>query len=153
VASDFEVTCDAILADLTSSVSGVRDAITHRYAPWNPEELVAEDGNRHLAVWPLAEGAEASSPLTTNSHMLTQLYRILYWEPSPDESLQGLDEDAAADLLSLQNAIRARFYIAANQTIGGNFQVWYEGTTLPERSLRVRTFAMTVSAQKPIDFV
>lgn len=153
--SDYSTVCDAIIDDLRNNVPGlvdVPDRNIHRYSPWSPEELVA-DGGKHLAVWPAGEGAESAEPMTTGSHMLNQVYAILWWESSGIEAprLVG-DEDGAATLLDLHNAIRARIYRDEFQTIGGSDRVWYVGTDFPEQVGQVRGFQIGLSVRRFQDF-
>jgi hypothetical protein len=153
VASDFADVVDAIVADLTTNVAGLRDSIVHRYSAADPEQLVAEAGERHLAVWPTAEDADTPTPLVTGpgGDLLTQLYAVLYWEHAGDESSRGtLDEEAAADLLALHNATRARFYAVENVRLGGTTQTRYAGARFPERSGQVRWFAIAVRCTNDI---
>lgn len=145
--SDWSAFIDALLDDLVTQVPALRDATLHRYGSWDPEELVAEGSEHHLALWPAGEVAEEASALVTGpaGDLLLQTYDLLYWESAGDESSRGvLDEDAAASLLDLQNQIRARFYIAANLRLGGSAQVRYAGTRLMTRSSTVRWIQIAV---------
>lgn len=144
--SDFQTICDAIASDLVTNVEGLRDAAVHLYAPYDPEQQEAD--GKHLAIWPQAEDAEAAVPLTTQSRQLVQLYAVLYWEPAGDESSRGVaDQQAAADLLTLHNDTRDRFYLDENMVIGGFATIEYQGARLPERSGRVRWFAIALEAR------
>jgi len=150
--SKFSQFCDAVLVDLEENVPGMRGVLPHRYMPWDPEKLVADGGERHLAVWPAAEATDESQPQTTDGGaMLVQLYRILYWEDAGDESPRGIgDQGAAADLLELIEAVRARFYLRSNFFIGGTEYTTYVGTSLPDRSSTVRWFQISVRARYSI---
>lgn len=146
--------CDAIADDLSLNVGALDGAIVHRYAPWDPEELTAGASERHLAVWPLPESAESADGLTTNAHLLSQGYAVLYWENAGDESSrQVLDEDAAAALLDLQEACRDRFYRQAATTLGGSYRLWYRSCTMPARSGQVRWFALELQSWATREFV
>ena len=152
--SDFATVVDAIIDDLTTNVPGLRDALPHRYAAYDPEQQVAEAGEHHLAVWPTAEDADTPEPLVTGpgGDILTQLYAVLYWEHAGDESSRGiLDEEVARDLLALHNAVRARFYAIENVRLGGTMDTRYAGARFPERSSSVRWFAIAVRVRQTID--
>ena len=162
--SDWSEVCAAIVAELqygTSSgqggVSGldpgtVPPAQVHQLEPWDPEEFVA-DGKRHLAVWPHPDG-ETTTPLGHDLHELTQLYVIQVWESSGTESTRRTrDEASAGTLLDLQNAVRARFYLQANQDLAaGVEQLWWIASAFPARLGQVRYFQAVVRARKPIPF-
>jgi hypothetical protein len=151
--SDFQTVVDAIVADLTTNVPGLRDALPHKYAAYDPEQQVAEAGERHLAVWPTAEDADTPTPLVTGpgGDILTQLYAVVYWEHAGGESDRGvLDQEAARELLALHNAVRARFYAIANIRLGGTTSTRYAGARFPERSGQVRWFAVAVRCTNDI---
>jgi hypothetical protein len=142
--------CDAVIDDLTTEVPELRDALVHRYAPYDPEQQLAEPGERHLAVWPAAEAADAAEPLVTGpgGDMLVQQYRVTYWEHAGDESSRGIaDTEAAADLLNLIEKVRARFYDIGNVFIGGSDHTRYLGTSLPERGGEIRWFQITIQVR------
>jgi hypothetical protein len=150
VASSFVGLCDAVIDDLTTEVPELRDALIHRYAPWDPEQLMAEAGERHLAVWPAAEAADASTRVVTGpgGDMLEQLYRVAYWEHAGDEASRGIaDTEAAADLLNLAEKVRARFYDIDNVFLAGSEDLHYLGTSLPERSGEIRWFQITIQVR------
>ena len=150
--SDFAEVCDALIADLQESVPGCRDTIVHRYAPWDPEELVAKSGEKHLAVWPAPE-AENAEPLYIGGHMLRQRYAIAYWEYAADLTARGTsDEAAAADLLDLQNAVRARLYALENANLAGAMSLRYSATLLPSRQGTTRWFVIVAQLDLPIEF-
>jgi hypothetical protein len=153
VASDWATFVDAVIADLTTGVPGLADPalIVHRYSPYDPGDLQAEVGERHLSVFPVADIAQETSPFTTapGGDLLTETYRIVYWEAAGDESARAVsDEDAAYSLLELAQATRDRFYVIANLTLSDANQVRYIGTAFPERSGRVRWFALGVRATR-----
>lgn len=144
---------DAVCDDLTTNVPGLRDVREHRYQAWDPEELQAKAGERHLSVFPVADQAQLATPLVTapGGDLLIETYRVLYWEDAGGESSRGVgDTQAAADLLSLAQATRDRFYVIANLTMGGATLVRYIGTAFPDRSGQVRWFAIGIQAQREI---
>lgn len=151
MASDWAVFVDAVVADLTSAVPALADPalIVHRYSPYDPGQLVAEAGERHLSVFVVADIPEEAAPFTTapGGSLLTQTYRIVYWESAGDESTRSVSEEqAAAELLELAQATRDRFFVIANLTLGDATQVWYIGTQFAERSSSVRWYALGVRA-------
>jgi hypothetical protein len=153
VASDWATFVDAVVSDLTSAVPGLADPalIVHRYSPYDPGDLVAEVGERHLSVFPVADAAQDATPFTTapGGDLLVETYRIVYWEAAGDESARAVsDEAAAAALLQLAQATRDRFYVVANLTLGGTTQVRYVGMAFPDRSSSVRWFALGVRATR-----
>jgi hypothetical protein len=138
-----------------SNVPGLRGAIPHRYSPYDPEEQTAAAGERHVAVYPVAATTQTAEPLLTGprTDLLTEAYRIVYWEDAGDESSRGIsDEAAAADLLELAQAVRDRFYVRENYAIGGSdvMDTRYVGTALPERSGQVRWFAIGIQTRRSI---
>lgn len=151
--SDWSTFVDAVVDDLTSGVSGLADPnlIVHRYSPYDPGDLQAEAGERHLSVFPVADAVQEAEPFTTapGGDLLTETYRIIYWESAGDESARGIsDEDAAYALLELAQATRDRFYVIANLTLSEATQVRYIGMVFPDRSSRVRWFALGVRATR-----
>jgi len=153
VASDWSLFVDAVVADLTSGVPGLADPslIVHRYSPYDPGQLVAEVGERHLAAFPVSDVAQEASPFTTapGGDLLVETYRIVYWEHAGDESSRAVSDEAAAYvLLELAAATRDRFYVIANLTLSDATQVRYIGMAFPERSGSVRWFALGVRAQR-----
>lgn len=141
------------MADLTTNVAALRDVREHRYSPYDPEELVAEVGERHLSIFPVAAQAQTAEPLVTGpgGDLIIETYRVTFWEHAGDESARGQsDEEAAADLLTLAEGIRNRFYAAVNARLGGAHRVRYIGTVLPERSGQVRWFAIGIEAQQHV---
>jgi hypothetical protein len=153
VASSWQTFVDAVMLDLTTNVPGLRDVREHRYSPYDPEELIAEAGERHLSIFPVAAQANEATPLVTGpgGDVHTQVYRITYWEHAGDESTRGTsDEEAAADMLALAEDVMERFYVVANLRIGGTELTRYIGTALPERSGQVRWFAIGVQARRSV---
>lgn len=149
--------CDAMIEDLTANVPGLAgQVVLHRYAAWDPLQFVAEAGERHLAVWPAAEGPEDAIPLVTGrgGDRLEQLYRIAYWEASGDESQRGVsDVDAAVRLLTLYEDVRNRLYSSSNLPptgIAGSENLGYRGGALPERSGLIRWFQIGVVVRTSI---
>lgn len=151
--SDFETFVDVVAADLKLHVVGLRDAVVHRLAAWDPEELEATGVEHHLAIWPAGEALdEQALPLTTNAHMLRQTYRLLYWEPSGDESSRAiLNEQVAVAIFDLQNAVRTRLYAITPTDLGGAI-LTYRGSGFPDRSGQVHWFAMQFTVDTTIDF-
>lgn len=151
--SDWSTFCDAVITDLQTNVTGldtttVPAANVHRYAPWDPSELSVGTG-RNLAVWPTGE-AETPNPLATGAHELTQSYVVLVWEDSTESDARQVgDQTTDATFLTLHNAARARFYVTANQLLGGGNinRVWYAGTTFRDSSGPVRWFAMRIDVR------
>ena len=150
--SSWQSFVDAAMLDLTTNVPGLRDVREHRYSPYDPDELVAEVGERHLSVFPIAAQAQEATPLVTGpgGDLITETYRITYWEHAGDESSRGSDEEAAADLLTLAEDVRNRFYAIGNLRLGGSEYVRYIGTVLPERSGQVRWFAIGVTSRRSV---
>ena len=149
--SNWSTFIDAVILDLTTNVPGLRDALVHRYMPWDPGELVGEAGERHLSVFPVADAAQDAVPFVTapGGDLLTEVYRIVYWEDAGDESSRGIsDEEAAADLLELAQATRDRFYVVANLTLSDANHVRYIGMQFPERSGQFRWFTLGVRATR-----
>ena len=145
--------CDAIVDDLLNNVSALRGALPHKYSPYDPEELTSSAGERHLSVYPVASTAQTAEPHITGPRgdLLTEVYRVVYWEDAGDESARGIsDEQATYDLLELAQAVRDRFYVNANYRLGGTRETRYVGTALPERSGQVRWFAVGVQVLRDI---
>jgi hypothetical protein len=152
VASEWGTFCAAVMADLTANVAGLRDALAHHPSPYDPEELSAEPGERHLSVFPVSDRAQEAAPFVTDGGArLTEVYRVLYWEHAGDEASRGVaDQDAAEDLLELAQAVRDRFFVRANLTLGASSSVRYIGAVFPDRSGQVRWFAIGVQATREI---
>jgi hypothetical protein len=152
VASDWSTFVDAVVADLTSGVAGLADPalIVHRYSPYDPGQLEAGAGERHLSVFPVNDVPAEASPFTTapGGDLITETYRVVYWENAGDESSRVSDEAAAGALLELAQATRDRFYVVANLTLSDATQVRYLGTQFPERSGAVRWFALGIRATR-----
>ena len=153
--SSWQTTVDAIVEDLEANVPGLLGATIHRYSPYDPEEQIAEAGERHFAVYPVAATAQTAEPALTGPRgdLLTEVYRIVHWEDAGDESSRGVsDEAAAAALLELAQAIRDRFYVRENYAIGGDGTVdtRYVGTALPDRSGAVRWLAIGLQVRRDI---
>jgi hypothetical protein len=148
--SDFSTFCDAVQADLVGNVAGLGSLAAdakHLYAPWNPYAL-QPDGRRHLAIWPDAESADTPEPAAIEAHELAQVYLVLVWEGAELEG-QRLSEDqaGAAAFLDLHNAVRARFYVEANQHLGGAELCWYAGTAFSDAAALVRWFVIRLAAR------
>jgi hypothetical protein len=143
---------DGIVADLTANVSGLGTAELHRYAPWDPEELFAQSGETHLAVWPLAD-AESGEPLTSDAHKLIQLYAITVWQDASDSQSRRIhDETATLAFLDIWEATRNRLYKVANEFMGGSELSWYQGTTFDPGSGLTRWFAITCRVEQFLGF-
>lgn len=159
--SDWEVLCDAIVTELTTNVpaiSGSNVPVLHRYTAQDPEELQADPGERHLAVWPFPAETETVRPLVTmpGGDVLTQRYAIMVWEHVGAQGEQGqVDEVAAKVFLQLHNDIRGRFYVKANMKLGSPTvpvtESRYAGSIYGERAGLVRWFALTVLVDRTID--
>lgn len=146
MASSFTGFVDALITDLQTEVPGLRDTLPHRYAPYDPEQFLAEAGEKHLGVWP-SSALEEAVPLVTGpgGDLLNQSFQIAYWEHAGDEASRGIaDEEAAADLLNLLEATRARLYAIENVNLGGADHVRYVGAATAERSGLVRWFQLAV---------
>lgn len=148
---------DDCFTDLVTNVPGLRDVLEHRYSPSDPEELTAEQGEHHLSIFPVADSAQAATPLVTapGGDQLTEVYRILYWEHAGDVSARGIEDQRAwKDLLDLAEDVRDRFYKIANigtsTAFGGSSLVRYIGAAFPDRSGQVRWFAIGVTATREI---
>ena len=117
--SFFSGVVDAWATDLTTNVTGLSTAVVHKYAPWSPEVLYAERGERHLAIWPSAE-PEVTEPLLVDGSVLAeQTYTVLVWEDTAGDA-ERLVENATDDAtwLTLYEGIRARFFLTANNQLG-----------------------------------
>lgn len=140
--------CDAVLEDLTTNVRSLTDCMLHRYGTYDPEQFVAEQGERHLAVWP-ADEIETAVPLVTGAggDLLVQTFQIAYWEFS-EEGIRGvLDEQGASDLLALLEQTRARIYAVGNTFLGESELVRYLGARWSGRSGLTRWFQLAVSSR------
>jgi hypothetical protein len=146
--STFSVTCDALIEDLTDNVPTllVDPENVHRYESWFPEELVG-DGNRHLAVYPAHDQFDIHDRTVeaVGFHGRLQTFVILVWEPSGTESSRQVsDEVGAATFLDLYEAVVARMYVDANQSMAGSYRQWFVGAEVPDRSATTRWFRVAV---------
>jgi hypothetical protein len=163
--SDYADFIDDAVLQIQAQVAGFDTSIVpddirhvHRYAPWNPLDLVA-DGNRHLAMWPLPD-AEAASPLAQNVqqvHTLQHVFAVLAWEDAaPQNSRQMPDEAKDRAWLDVANGLRDFFYVEANRqrayAWGGYYRITHVGTTFPETPQAVRWVALTITADRTIAF-
>lgn len=147
--SNFVTFADAVITDLQTNIAALTSATVHRYAPWNPEELAASAGERHLAVWPMAE-AETAEPIGNWLHEVVQQYAVLVWEDaSVDASRLRASEADYASFLDVHQSVRARFYVLANESIGGAEYVQYVGTRLADVPGPVRWFVCQIEARFP----
>lgn len=152
--SDWSEFCDEMIAELTSTVDGLRDAKTHRYASWDPETLFAPTGERHLAVWPEGGAEHPAAPLTaTGGVNLVRDFVVMVWEGAADQDGRlKHDEEATAALLDLENAVRERLFQKSNQRLGSMDEVRPNAVALPDPVTPVRAFAWRVRTFKGVDF-
>ena len=117
-----EQVVDGWVNDLTTEVADLAGAIVHRYAPWSPELFHAAVGETHVAVYPLGDPDNAA-PFATGS-LPTDLLRTRFeadaWHGAVAED-QRFTSNEADDLAWVRTfeAVRARFYVQANATVGG----------------------------------
>lgn len=154
--STFSTTCDALIEDLTDNVATlqVNTENVHRYVSWFPEELL-DNGYRHLAVFPAADGFDTvntqGAPL--GGHFREQVFVILVWESAGTESIRAVsDEQGAKDFLDLYEAILARLYVTANQSMANAWKQWFVGAEVPSRSSSVRWFRILVRRYDTLSF-
>lgn len=148
--------CDAWMTELTTHVAGLADAKQHLYAPWSPEALYAETGERHIAVWPqgdpeLVQGLVAGSP---PADLATQSFAILAWEDASVDSSRRQDDDTAnAAWIALYEAIRARLYVQANARLGDAqiMDTHYRGGVLDAQDTK-RVLSLRFEVRIPISF-
>jgi hypothetical protein len=151
VPSDFQTFCDAVMTELVTNVTTLSTLGTalqqHKLAPWDPEALAADLGKPHLAVWPIGEEPELATPFTADGGaQIEQRYRVLYWEHIGEEGAQGIQNPVrSAALLTLHNAVRARFFLKANVRLGGTAWTRYLATQFPSRPSSTRWFMLTIS--------
>lgn len=154
-ASHFTAVCDWIISDLEANVAACAQAHTHRYAGWDPSQLLVGVGERHVAVWPLAEG-QTAEPMTIGGHRLRSAYRVLYWEHSGDDLETGtVDEEGAAQMLAIHDQIVDRLYAWTNQIInadGHTFKVSYDSTAFPEFAGQARWFSIGFIVDRTKEF-
>ena len=154
--STFAATCDALIEDLRDNVPSlaVDPENVHRYLAWFPEQLVA-DGDRHLAVFPSPDNFDApeTEGAPIGAHLRSQGFVILVWEPAEGESQRATsDEEGAKALLNLYEAVLARLYVTANQTMAGSWKQWFAGASVPARSGQVRWFSLVVARSDILNF-
>lgn len=131
---------DAWVTELRSSVPGLADAIVHKGAPWNPEEMQLDRGERHMAIWPSAD-VETREILTNDAHELGQSMIVLVWEDAgPATDRRTADEVADYAFLDLWEQVRDRFYVQANQWIGASERTWYVRSDFPDEIFTTRWF-------------
>jgi hypothetical protein len=155
MSSDFETVVDALALDLRTNVTGLTDipeARIHLYYPANPEYLEARAGERHLAIWPAGE-AESPASMGTGFHEMNQTYIVTIWEDAGTEGPRRMaDEQANKDWLTLHNAVRARFYVTANQTLGGLDNLWYAGVRFHDVASSVRWMVVSLEGSHLVGF-
>jgi hypothetical protein len=149
--SSYSAVIDAVVADLQANVATFTGIAVHKLAPWNPEALES-DGGKHLACWLAPTQSEVAEPFVTMGHNLAQTYVVMYWEPSPENESQQMNTDAAAALMDLSDAVKARFYQQATQTLGGSWRLWYQSLFAWGLGAGVRYIAWTFKAEIAIDF-
>lgn len=141
--------CDALIADLQGFVSGlgtIDPSRVHRYAPWNPEELLA-DGYRHLAVWPVGD-AETGEDYVNLAREFVEHYDVLVWEPAGTEASRAVEDEAGAKaFLELQADVLERFLLPA-QSAGGAYLARYVSTTFPESPGISRWFRSRIDCRR-----
>jgi hypothetical protein len=113
---------------------------------------MAEPGEHHLSIFPVADSAQEAQPLTTDGGAeLVEIYRILYWEHAGDVSARGIeDQEAWKDHLQLAQTTKDRFFKRDNIFLGGTTLTRYVGTAFPDRSGIVRWFAIGIRATRAI---
>lgn len=144
---------DALMDDITTNVSWLRDAHQHRYASWDPADLIAQPGERHIAVWLDSDTPEQALPLVTGpgGDLLLDTYQVAYWENAGDEASRAIaNEEAASRMLGLIESVRGRLYVQANLTLGGAEHIRYLGAVIPARSASVRWFQIALTARSSI---
>lgn len=152
----FKSICDAWMTELTTNVAGLTTAKQHLYAPWSPEALYAEAGERHVAVWPqgdpeVVQGLVAG---TLPAELATQSFAILCWEDAGADLVRRQDDDTAnAAWLALYEAIRARLYVQANARLGDAqiMDTHYRGGVLDSSDTK-RVLSLRFEVRVPIAF-
>jgi L-rhamnose mutarotase len=162
MASGWELLADAIVADLQANVTGldtttIPAANVHKLVPWDEATMFAMQSDRHLAVWPTVEAAEASAGLTTNSVFLSQAWQVLVWEDLHSAAAMGASTAVYAGwqaFFSLQEATRARLLHYKNQggkPLAGR-EYTYRGTRLSGPLANARWFSAELLIQIPADY-
>lgn len=113
------------MADLTGGsgpFNGLATANQHLYASWSMQDLYANVGERHLAIWPNGENPEANQPYTIGnpaSDLPVASYMIAAWEDASNSTVRAQD-DTPANLawLQLYEATRSRLRVQANTNLG-----------------------------------
>ena len=154
--STFSATCDALIEDLLDHVPTLQvdSNNIHRYSTWFPEELTA-DGARHLAVFPASENFDSANTIGAplGGHFRVQTFVILVWEPSNFEAERGVtDEEGTAAFLDLYEAILARLYVTANQSMAGSWKQWFQAAQVPDRVGTVRFFRIALQRNDTLSF-
>ena len=97
--------------------------------------------------------SEKVDPLATGLHEFNQSYAVLVWEGADTEATRlKLNQDASRTFLRLHNAVRDRFYVTANQNLGGAQLCWYAGTRFPERPGSSRWFLIGLNVAQSQGF-
>jgi len=137
----FVAVCDGWLAELQSGATSGLGAVTgldtttvpanktHLYSPVSVERVVADSGERHLAIWPEADPQVVHGATTDGSDEITTSYQVMVWQDAAEEMTRSFDDPAVEiTWLALYEAIQARLYIRANLAIGeAGSDVRYEG--------------------------
>lgn len=122
----------AVADELNAEVEGLSlpEGHVHLHAAWDPEFLNAAVGERHLAVFPVTEGAHI---LATGALAIEPALFVMVWEGADTEASRlRLNERKTAEFLDLHEAIRARFLVYRNETLGGVSQLQYQGVEFPQ---------------------
>ena len=154
--SSFSTTCDAIIEDLLDNVPTlqVNPENVHRYSEAFPEDL-DPDGSRHLAVFPAADRFDSPSPNegALGFHVRKQGFTIMVWEPATGVAdRQVSDEESAATFLDLYEAVQARLYVDANQSMANAYRQWFFGSEVPIRGQSSRWFRIHVERASTLAF-
>jgi len=151
----FVSVCDGWMADITSTVTELTNATPHLYAPWSPEYLGDAGKGRHIAVWPEPNPEEVIPAVVGSppSDFLIDTYNVIVWESAAADVTRIADDKAAnAAWLDLFEAVRARFYVQANTSVGvtGGY-TRYVGGNFGIRGT-VRFFSLVFTVRVPRDF-
>jgi hypothetical protein len=154
--SSFSTTCDALIEDMLDNVVTLQvdPQNIHRYQEAFPEQL-QPDGSRHLAVFPAADRFDSVNPSQSavGFHDRHQVFTILVWEPATGvEERQVSDEQGAKDFLDLYEAVQARLYVDANQSMAGAYRQWFFGSEVPVRTQLTRSFRIHVERASTLAF-
>jgi hypothetical protein len=141
--------CDAWLTDITTHVSELADATTHRYAAWSLELMGDASSGRHLAVFPVPRQS-TTHPFTVGSlpsNLEENFFRGVVWETAMAEVTRLVDdEDANGAWLDLYETIKARLMIQSSTSLGttGGYTVYRDWDAYIAGTVRVMEFGFTV---------